>query len=57
MSQHLLYALVYDREIAALSDGLPTRTGTSAKLRSHIQLLLSNTGYKAAYYDSSKHTN
>lgn len=53
LSQHLLCALLYDREIAALGDGLSLETNVADKIRSHFQLIATNAGYKAAYYSSS----
>uniref|UniRef100_A0AAV1UAZ0 Uncharacterized protein n=1 Tax=Peronospora matthiolae TaxID=2874970 RepID=A0AAV1UAZ0_9STRA len=53
LSQHLVCALVYDREIAALVEGVPADTRVSEKLRSHIHLLSTNALYRKAYYSSA----
>uniref|UniRef100_A0AAV1V8K8 Uncharacterized protein n=1 Tax=Peronospora matthiolae TaxID=2874970 RepID=A0AAV1V8K8_9STRA len=53
LSQHLVCALVYDREIAALVEGVPADTRVSEKLRSHFHLLSTNALYRKAYYSSA----
>ena len=47
---HLLCALLYYHEIAALVDGTPSGPEVPAKIQAHLRLILTNSGYKAAYY-------
>ena len=47
---HLLCALLYYHEIAALVDGTPSGSEVPAKIQAHLRLILTNSGYKAAYY-------
>ena len=47
---HLLFALLYEREISALRGGRTTPSSTPEKLQLHLGLPLSNDRYKRAIY-------
>ena len=50
LSHHLICALLYDHEFAALVEGVPSSIGVPDKIRAHMRLILTNTRYKEAYY-------
>ena len=53
LSHHLLCALLYDKEIAALVEGFSSVTRVAGKIRSHFKLIATNAKYKEAYYSST----
>lgn len=52
LSQHIICACLFDREIHELTGGDIVQNGSPTRLRAHLKMLKANARYRDAYYGS-----